>query len=180
MIQFASVSRLYVCMAWNKLWVAGLLLTTMMAAESRFDNAIFEVPRGWRCDERPDALVLLAPEAESLPTVSIRLTRSRESKETLNSMFTSAVRRAIRDARILYMGRTETLQSPDGYTVKTIHVRTKQHDGSVAFLTYVGANPNGRFEFIEYAAPNEILQQKYRPALNEFLQALTFASAVDY
>jgi hypothetical protein len=163
-----------------RLWIFGLLLTTMMQAESRSDNAIFEVPRGWRCEERPDALVLVAPEAESLPTVTIRLTRSRESKGNLSGLFTTAVRTSIRNARILHMGRMETIQSPDGFAMKALTVRVKQSDGSVAYRTFVGANPNGRFEFVEYSAPNDILQQKYRPALNEFLQALTFASAVEY
>lgn len=167
-------------MVLKTLWIAGLMLSSLLAAESRFDNAIFEVPRGWRCEERPDALVLLAPEAEHLPTVSIRLTRSREGKENLNALFTTAVRKAIRDARILHMGRTETIQAQDGFSIKMINVRVKQNDGGTAFLTYVGANPSGRFEFVEYAAPNEILQQKYRPALDEFLHALTFATAIEY
>jgi hypothetical protein len=167
-------------MALLRLWVAGLLLAILSIAESRFDNAIFEVPRGWRCEERPDALVLVAPEAESLPTVTIRLTRSREGRESLNGLFTTAVRNSIRNARILYMGRTETIQAADGFEMKRITVRTKHSDGGVSYRTFVGANPNGRFEFVEYTAPNDILQQKYRPTLDEFLQALTFATAVDY
>jgi len=164
----------------TRLLVAGLLLATITPAESRFDNAIFEVPRGWRCEERPDALVLVAPEAESLPTVTIRLTRSREGRDSLGGLFTSAVRGSVRNSRILYMGRTETIHAQHGFAMKMIRVHVKRNDGNVLYQTFVGANPNGRFEFVEYTAPNELLHAKYRPALSEFLQVLTFATAIDY
>jgi hypothetical protein len=162
----------------STLILIGLLSLSALAQAEQFGNMRFEIPQGWKTQQRGTVLFLIPPNLSSGQAALVAISPSLELKD-FQAQFNAVVQKLQAGRTVVKTSDQTTSQSPDGYSVLRREMIVREKDGSSLYLFVTAANPNDRFESLYYATNDPDLYLRYAPQLEQLVNSIKFVAPAE-